>query len=182
VKTPAIFSLLMAGMFAASCAVTATAGAATATPGQASAHTTSPAPCQTKNLYIGASKGSSGAGSYYGELRFTNTGTSTCSLTGYPGVSFTTRSHHQIGRSAHRVHGRVHVITLKPGWEASALYRLTNPSLFPGSACHQKTSAYIKVYPPNQTAPVYVPKKARLCSTSKGRPGVYRIVPGHPNA
>jgi hypothetical protein len=202
VKTPAIVTLLAAGTLAAGCAATSSGGSAAATPPQAPAaqatpsssapaapvsasatptpsQASGPAACPTSNLRIVTAPGGGGAaGSIYADLRFTNTGPATCTLYGYPGVSFTTKSHAQLGRSASRAHGPAHVVTLKPGRVASVQYQTFDVSVFPASACRPTTSAFIKVYPPDQTAPVYLPSKTQVCTTAKGRPSVQPIVAG----
>lgn len=206
-KTSALVTLLAAAMLAAGCAASSSGGSAAATPSKAPAnqatppspapsssaptpaapvsasaapsHASGPAGCLTSNLRIVTAPGGGGAaGSFYADLRFTNTGSAACTLYGYPGVSFTAKSHGQIGRSASRAPGTVHLVTLNPGRVASVQYRVIDTAVFPASVCRPKTSAYIKVYPPNQTAPVYLPSKTRVCSTSKGRPSVDPIVPG----
>jgi hypothetical protein len=145
--------------------------------GQASG---SPAACPTSSLRVATAPGSGGAaGSFYFDLTFTNTGSKSCTLYGYPGVSFTTASHTQLGQPAERDSGQSsQLVTLSPGSVASNQVRIPDTGVYPQSACRPTTATLIKVFPPNQTAAVYVATTAKVCTTSQGRPGVQPVVPG----
>jgi Protein of unknown function (DUF4232) len=144
-------------------------------PGQAGAA----AACRTSSLRVASAPGSGGAaGSFYFDLTFTNTGSSACTLYGYPGVSFTTAGHSQLGLPAQRVTSPAQLVTLSPGSVASAQVRIVDVSVYPSSACRPTTAALIKVYPPNQTAAAYVPTSSRVCTTSQGRSGIQTVVSG----
>lgn len=138
-----------------------------------------PAACATSALKVAQAPGSGGAaGSFYFDLTFTNTGSSSCTLYGYPGVSFTTSGHSQLGLPAQRDPSSARLITLSPGGVASNQVRVPDVGVFSQSACKPATAAYIKVYPPNQTASVYVSAKTKVCTTSQGRSGVQTVVSG----
>jgi Protein of unknown function (DUF4232) len=138
-----------------------------------------PAACPTSVLRVAQAPGSGGAaGSFYFDLTFTNTGSSSCTLYGYPGVSFTTSGHSQLGLPAQRDPSPAKLITLSPGGVASNQVRVPDVTVYPASACRPATATYIKVYPPNQTAPVYVSAKTKVCTTSAGRSGVQTVVAG----
>jgi hypothetical protein len=137
------------------------------------------AACATSVLKVAQAPGSGGAaGSFFFDLTFTNTGSSSCTLFGYPGVSFTTSGHSQLGKPAQRDPSSAKLITLSPGGVASNQVRVPDTGVFSKSDCEPATATYIKVYPPNQTAPVYVSAKTKVCTTSQGRSGVQTVVAG----
>jgi Protein of unknown function (DUF4232) len=138
-----------------------------------------PAACATSALKVAQAPGSGGAaGSFFFDLTFTNTGSSSCTLFGYPGVSFTTSGHSQLGQPAQRDPSTAKLITLTPGGVASNQVRVPDVDVFSKSSCKPATAAYIKVYPPNQTAWVYVPTSTKVCTTSQGRTGIQTVVSG----
>lgn len=125
-----------------------------------------------------ASGGGGAAGSFYFDLTFTNTGSVPCTLQGYPGVSFTTAGHSQIGQPAARTPDSAMIVTLIPNAEASASVRIPDTSVYSTQDCRPVTASLIKVYPPNQFAAAYVPTSAKVCSTSTGRPDIGTVVAG----
>jgi len=137
--------------------------------GTASAPATSPsAPaCPTSSLHLstGTSQGAA-AGSTYVSIVFTNIGTATCTLYGYPGVSLAGGAPvSQIGAAADEDPATPRqLVTLMPGARASALLRIVDAHNFPASRCHIVTATYLQVYPPNQTTPGYVAYSAAACS------------------
>ena len=157
----------------------ATTPASTTAGGGSGGGSGAPAACPTSVLRVAQAPGSGGAaGSFYFDLTFTNTGSSSCTLYGYPGVSFTTSGHSQLGLPAQRDPSPAKLITLSPGGVASNQVRVPDVTVYPASACRPATATYIKVYPPNQTAPVYVSAKTKVCTTSAGRSGVQTVVAG----
>jgi hypothetical protein len=122
--------------------------------------------------------GGGAAGSFYFDLTFTNEGSSPCTLYGYPGVSFTTAGHTQLGQPAVRMGGTALIVTLIPNAEASAAVRIPDVTVYPTQDCKPVTASLIKVYPPNQFAAAYVPTSAEVCSTSTGMAGIGTVVAG----
>src|SRR5438309_2387332 len=95
----------------------------------AAAGTTSPpGRCTTSilSVHLGAADGA--AGSTYEPLVFTNKGSATCTLNGYPGVSFVApTSGKQVGAAASRnPQHAAELVTLAPGATASALLQIAN--------------------------------------------------------
>lgn len=160
----------------ASSTTTTTPSSSTTTSDQSSG---APAACPTSSLRVATAPGSGGAaGSFYFDLTFTNVGSASCTLYGYPGVSFTTASHAQLGLPAERDSAQAQLVTLSPGSVASNQVRIPDVGVYPVSACRPATAALIKVYPPNQKAAVYVATSSKVCTTSQGRSGVQTVVPG----
>jgi hypothetical protein len=113
---------------------------------------------------LGASQGA--AGSTYTVIDFTNIGTATCTLYGYPGVSLqTARPRHQIGKPAKENPATPRqLVTLQPQAAANALLRIVEAGNYPAGVCGPMTAHYLQVYPPNQTAPAYIRYTAQACS------------------
>jgi hypothetical protein len=182
--------LLGSGMLAAACASAAPAasGQAAGTPDSAkSSQASSPAVpssapsspaaspsdvaaagCATSVLkaVVNTSQGGGAAGSVYYPIDFTNTSSSTCTLYGYPGVSFTSgRGGSQIGRPASRnPAGPPVTVTLTPGGVAHATVQVAQAGNYAKSACKPVTAHWLKIFPPNQTAPLYVRFTTQACS------------------
>jgi len=114
------------------------------------------------------SKEGAGAGHFYRTLDFTNISGTSCTLYGYPGVSFVTAiGGSQIGAAAGRSPASKRLIVLEPGKKAHALLDLLDVLNFPPSQCAATTAHWIKVYPPNQFSATYVPWTAMVCSKPK---------------
>ena len=142
-------------------------------PGTSSAGTTAPAaqagPCSTAALRVtlGSQQGAA-AGHFYRTLDFTNISGASCTLYGYPGVSFVTAiGGSQIGAAASRSPASKRLIVLSPGKKAHAVLDLLDVLNFPSSDCAATNAHWIKVYPPNQFSASYVPWTAMVCSKPK---------------
>jgi Protein of unknown function (DUF4232) len=140
---------------------TATAPASSLSPAA-----TGPAPCATSglNVTLGASNGA--AGSVYQTIVFTNTSGATCSLFGYPGVSLVSAPPYtQIGLAAQRSSTTpVTTVTLASGATASAVLRVVDALNFGSATCGPTKAAFLRIYPPNQTAPVYLADTSEVCA------------------
>jgi hypothetical protein len=114
-----------------------------------------------------AAPGGGAAGSVYVWLVFTNVSARTCTLYGYPGVSWVT------GPSGQQVNdptGRMTDVTparvvLAPQASGHAVVRHGQPGAFEPS-CHAVDVAGFRVYPPDETASVFVPWAAQACSAN----------------
>jgi hypothetical protein len=138
-----------------------------------------PKPCATSSLRVATAQGGGGAaGSFYFDLTFTNTGSSPCTLYGYPGVSFTTAGHSQLGQPAARTPDAARIVTLIPNAEASASVRIPDVTVYSTQDCRPASASLIKVYPPNQFAAAFVPTTAKVCTTSTGRASIGTVVAG----
>jgi uncharacterized protein DUF4232 len=122
--------------------------------------------CATSALRVklGASDGY--AGGVYQTIDFTNTSGSSCTLTGYPGVSLVSGpSHQQIGLAAKRssTGAPAAAVTLGPGDTANAVVQIVDALNFPKSSCSPAKAADLKVFPPNQFIAVYLPDTSYGC-------------------
>lgn len=126
-------------------------------------------PCGTSALRVtlGSQEGAA-AGHFYRTLDFTNISGASCTLYGYPGVSFVTAiGGSQIGAAASRSPASKRLIVLAPGKKAHATLDLLDVLNFPSSQCAATNAHWIKVYPPNQFSATYVPWTAMVCSKPK---------------
>ncbi len=185
--------LLGTALLAASCASSNNGGStaasspatssAAATPAQAATSSTpaagggsSPAAspsagltgCATGHLKAAVVTGEGGAaaGSTYYPVNLTNTGSSSCSLFGYPGVSWVSGpSGSQIGQPA----TRNPVITpstvvLAPGQTAHVTIQVVDAGNYDKSTCQPVTAHWLKIFPPGQFTALYVKFSAQTCS------------------
>jgi hypothetical protein len=105
------------------------------------------------------------AGSVYVPIDFTNTTASTCTLFGYPGVSFVTSpSGSELGRAATRVPPTATTVTLAPGGVAHAVIRVAQAGNYSPSDCVPVTAHWLRIYPPNQFAAIYARYTVQACS------------------
>jgi Domain of unknown function (DUF4232) len=148
--------------------VTPSAPASTASPGavRSSASPPAAAGCATRDLQATAGASQGAAGSTYVALDFTNIGNVTCTLFGYPGVSLS--GGQPVGRigkaAAESSTSPRQLVTLAPGAVANALLRIVNAANYPPSKCGPVPTAFLQIYPPNQTTPIYLGYKATACS------------------
>jgi Domain of unknown function (DUF4232) len=145
--------------------VTSSAPAASAS-ASASSAATSPTACATSALKITQSSPNGYAGGVIVTLVFTNTSSTSCTLYGYPGVSFLSSAQKQIGLAAKRSGTSApKLVTLDPsGGTASATLQIVDALNFPATTCSPVKAAYLKIYPPNQTASVMVANTSQTCS------------------
>jgi hypothetical protein len=122
--------------------------------------------CHTGELKVTSQAGPGGgaAGSEYVWLVFTNVSGRTCTLYGYPGVSWVTGpSGQQVNDPTERAGATPARVVLAPGGVAHAQVRHANPEMY-GPDCHPVQVAGFRVYPPDETAAVFVPWASQACS------------------
>ena len=151
-------------------------------PSAAATQASSPAPtpssssagvaaCGTSALHVAVPSGSgnAAAGSSYYPIQFSNTSSSPCTLYGYPGVSFVGAvGGSQIGAPATRNSAlAAKLISLSPGQTVHATLQVVDAMNYPSGGCGLVTAHWLKIYPPNQTAPLYVSFTAQTCSKPK---------------
>jgi hypothetical protein len=144
----------------------------TVSPTATTAPTAAGAPaCATSALHVSVptGAGNAAAGSSYYPIQFANTSGSSCTLYGFPGVSFVTAAGgSQIGIPATRDPAlAARLVTLSPGQTVHAELQVADAQNYPPADCDLVTAHLLKVYPPNQTAPVYVSFTAQTCSKPK---------------
>jgi hypothetical protein len=111
--------------------------------------------------------GGGAAGSIYMQLILTNSGTETCLLKGFAGVSLTAGADGEpIGAAATRDDsGPVTDVTLAPGKAGTATLRYTQAANYPD--CTKTPAAGFRVYPPNDTASLFIPQQLDACTNTE---------------
>jgi uncharacterized protein DUF4232 len=138
--------------------------------------------CRTSALSLRLGAGGAAAGSSYRPIVFTNTGSGTCTMFGYPGVAYVAGSEqHQVGAPAAR--NQQHPpssVTLRPGEQASAVLQIVDAHNYPPASCRLVAVSGLRVYPPDETAAAFValPSGATACSTDVSQLTVQATVAG----
>jgi hypothetical protein len=154
---------------------TAPASGATSSSGNTSAVTSPSSPasagasaCPTSSLQVKLGVAQGYAGGVYEVIDFTNTSGSPCTLYGYPGVSLVSGPPYtQIGLAAKRSTSSARkLVTLAPGATANALLQIVDALNYPSSTCGPTKATALKIYPPNQTVPLYLPSTSTGCANS----------------
>jgi hypothetical protein len=140
-----------------------------------------PAGCATTALTASMGPGNGAAGSTYYPIEFTNSSSVTCSLYGYPGVSFVAGSGAQVGMAATEdpTYPR-QLVMLPPGSTAHAELRVTDALNYSPSTCQPASVNRLRIFPPGQTTPLYISFTAMACmSTSVPILSVQTVQPGN---
>ncbi|SDQ18118.1 Protein of unknown function [Curtobacterium sp. UNCCL20] len=118
-----------------------------------------PARCAADDLTGSIEPGSGGAaGSQIVHLALRNTGATTCTLQGWPGVSFVGGGDGaQIGAAARQEKSAPHpTVTLRAGDTAVAPLQIVTASNFAAADCGPKAADGFRVYPPGSKASLFV--------------------------
>jgi hypothetical protein len=134
--------------------------------------------CAAAHLKVTVTPGDSAAGHVGLRLVFTNTSAHSCTIYGYPGVSFLSGpTGHQINDPAQRstAEGPSTTVTVAPHGKAHADLLLVNVDNFPAANCKPIQAAGVRVYPPDDTKSLYARSPQQVCSV-KGA-GLAQIYP-----
>ncbi|WP_049580160.1 DUF4232 domain-containing protein [Streptomyces sp. SBT349] len=130
--------------------------------------------CATDALAVEVGAADAGAGSMTLPLAFTNEGETTCALTGWPGVSLAeeggTAGGAGIGSPAARGEeaGPAVRVELAPGATAQADLRVTRAENHPAEDCDPVPAGGLRVYPPDETAAVFLPREGLTGCRNEG--------------
>ncbi len=115
--------------------------------------------CTTAHLAGSLINGEGAAGSIIYSLEFQNVGPSSCTLFGNPGVSLVTGSAMvQLGAAATFVNqSTATTVTLAPNSRAGAVLQIAEAQNFPVNSCDPAPALGLRVYPPGETAALFVP-------------------------
>ena len=143
----------------------------------------SPTDCQTANLRVGLGSAEGAAGHTILPIQFTNVGKQNCTMVAWPGVSYVAGDDgHQVGQAAQRVGDRGSVVTLKPGAVASAELDEVHVETYDASQCQITQVRGLRIYPPHNTASVFVAQQDAKACASTAIPGyqlgVQSVKPG----
>jgi hypothetical protein len=134
--------------------------------------------CHTRDLSVGvAPDPAGGAAGHYGlNLLFTNRSHHACTLYGYPGVSFVAGDHGtQVNAPFNRIAGPKRTIRLAAGGRAHATIVQVRVDFYATDVCKPVQIRGYRVYPPDETAAVFVSMPQKACS-ARGQ-GVGQVLP-----
>jgi hypothetical protein len=145
-------------------AATGAASSAASAGASSSAATASGTPaCTSADLKVSLG-GGAGAGMSQNHigLQLRNTGSSPCTVYGYPGVSWVAGADgHQVGAAAQRQANNSgnaeQTVTLAPGALASAPLDIVDAAVIPPAECKPVPVLGLRVYPPGETAALFLP-------------------------
>lgn len=147
-------------------------GGGTTSPGSSQSGSSSAAlaECTTAMLRLRVGSGNGAAGTIYYNIDFTNVGTGTCFLAGYPGVSLVSAASSagsQIGADAKRdAVTPAKQIVLAGGQTAHAVLGIAEAGNFPANKCNPVTAHFLKVFPPDQTVAAYAAFTTQTCAST----------------
>lgn len=144
--------------------------------------------CLADDLKLTIGPGNGAAGSIYYPLEFTNTGSAACTMYGYPGVAFVTKTGGTaaggtvLGQPAFRNAAFTpKLVTLTPGATAHASLQVQAAQNYPVATCKPVTGHWLQVYPPESKAAEYLRFSAVTCAgkiPSGSTLGIYVVLPG----
>jgi hypothetical protein len=138
--------------------------------------------CHTTDLTVSdsADRGGGAAGRHGEYLVFTNRSGHTCTLYGYPGVSFVAGAKGtQVNLPFTRIDGTRSTIRLSPGGHAYALIVLVTYQNYPVADCKPVAIRGYRVYPPDETAAVFVSAPQKVCSVQNRGVGQVQPITSH---
>ena len=116
--------------------------------------------CANGSLQVKLGPAQGYAGGVYRAIDFTNTSGASCTLYGYPGVSWVRGAQGlQTGAAAVRQadpSGTEKVVTLAPGALASAPLDIVDAAVIPPSECKPVAVRGLRIYPPGQKAALFL--------------------------
>lgn len=123
------------------------------------------APCRTADLNLSKGRTDGAMGSAYTPLIFTNVSSHPCTLTGFPGVSFTTSPNGDpIGAPAVRDTPKP-TVTLGINEKASATLRITSAENY-YERCKIVPVAGLRIYPPDNRDSLFLPWNEKACANA----------------
>jgi hypothetical protein len=135
--------------------------------------------CTSDDIHLSLGQGSGAAGSTYVPIVFTNVSGASCTLHGYPGVSYVNAAGMIIGRPTTEDPGRRATVVIAVHGQASALLRQPEAGNYPPAKCRLTTADRLQVYPPGETHPLFVHDAQQVCASGIGRGGVEPVIAGN---
>lgn len=139
-------------------------GLGLASPVSAAAQT--PVPCTATTLSAIVGLGERVGDTVQAPLLFINTGSRPCVTQGFPDVSYRTAPDGgaQVGRIAQRDGAADGVVMLASGEVASARLTMVQADTVEPAVCRPTPVAGLRVYPPFQRVPIFVPMSTTACA------------------
>ncbi len=121
------------------------------------AHTPTLPTCTTSQLHLTVQRGSSASQQAFATVTLQNQGPA-CATGGFPGVSLL-RAGTEIGAPARRIPIRYSTINLAPRASAHASFVVS-------TSCNAARSDHLRVFPPDQSAPLTAPLSVFACASN----------------
>jgi hypothetical protein len=136
--------------------------------------------CRTGDLKATSAYGDGATGHFSVNLRFTNKSGHSCTLYGYPGVSWVAGNDgKQVNDPFKRVTAAKKTITLKPGATAHSMLLQSQTAFFDAKDCKEVQARGYRIYAPDETAAIFVNSPQKVCSgKGVGLGEVYPITTG----
>jgi len=123
--------------------------------------------CRTGDLKLSLGEGDGAAGTAYAPLIFKNVSGRTCTLYGFPGVSWVAGNDgHQVNTGFDRTDAAKSTITLAAGAVAHATLATHDVGFFDAAQCKPVSVRGLRVYPPDETKSIFVPLATKACSVN----------------
>lgn len=113
--------------------------------------------CKSVDLAIGFGRVGGAAGTVHREVVLTNRGLHACVLRGFPGVSYVDANGGRVGAAAARSGDRGPLLTLPHGGRAVSDVGFAQVDNFDPEVCVKTPVWGVRVYPPDETVPLYLP-------------------------
>jgi hypothetical protein len=128
-------------------------------------------PCAPANLVVwaGPQAGGGTAGGFGYEIKFTNLGSATCTLAGFPGVSAVNLKGKRIGAAATHGPGKVKQIVLAPKQAAIATLQIADALNFPKAKCSPTMAAGLRVALPGGSGAKVAPVAFETCAKATAK-------------
>lgn len=124
--------------------------------------------CTAGDLRLTLGGGDAAAGTAYRTLVFTNVSGHSCTVQGYPGVSYVGGDDgHQVGAPAARDGSKSSPIRLGSGQAASAGVGMVNVHNFDSATCRPQPVRGLRVYSPGETRSKFVALSGTGCANAK---------------
>lgn len=121
--------------------------------------------CHTADLKLSLGQGDGAAGTTYAPLIFKNVSGRTCTLYGFPGVSWVAGNDgHQVNAGFDRTDAAKSTITLAPGALGHATLATHDVGFYDAAQCKPVSVRGYRVYPPDETKSIFVPLATKACS------------------
>lgn len=138
-----------------------------------------PATCTSIRTTLGGQQGS--AGSVYQNIRFTNTGSVGCRLTGHPAVEYVNAHHHLVGWPAAAFQtarkGATPSVVVPPGGAVAATLRIPDYGNFPAMDCIRFNAHQIRVSFAGEIT--YLPWDQTECTSRYARSYIGQVYAPH---
>jgi hypothetical protein len=134
-------------------------------PAQPAPTATDSSECKVADLSLKLGGGDAAAGTTYRALVFTNKGTRTCTMQGFPGVSYVAGDDgHQVGPAAFRDGAKGPAVTLKPGASAFVDIGFVQVGNFDANVCKPTEVTGLRVYPPHDYDSMFLANPGTGCA------------------